>query len=185
MGFVALQHDWLCSFAIVTMFCAQVPPVGHGPAGLQIGHLQDALHELRDSVKMSLEEATSEREQLEVQANAQAQVDRALYEVCPSCALNPKPYPPSSPTPLQCLGQREAWVDCELLHGPALQRRAASGTEAPVGRLMDWFFLMPYGIVLPFYEVWCLALCLHSTLQPVYVCNWTCCLSAVLLSVVR
>ena len=51
---------------------------------MQIGHLQDALQELRHSVKVFSEDAVSEREQYQAQASAQAQVDKALYEVCSS-----------------------------------------------------------------------------------------------------
>ena len=50
--------------------------------GVQIGHLQDALQELRDSVKVSLQQAAGEREQYEAQANAKAAADKTLYEVC-------------------------------------------------------------------------------------------------------
>ena len=84
-GFAALQHDWLCRFSAIVLHTST--PIGHSTAGVQIGHLQDALHELRDSLKVSMEEASSEREQFEVQANAQAEVDKALYEVCPPSTL--------------------------------------------------------------------------------------------------
>ena len=50
--------------------------------GLQIGHLQDALQELRDSVKVSLQQAAGEREQYVAQVNAKAAADKTLYEVC-------------------------------------------------------------------------------------------------------
>ena len=95
-GFAALQHDWLCRFSAIVLHTST--PIGHSTAGVQIGHLQDALHELRDSLKVSMEEASSEREQFEVQANAQAEVDKALYEVCPP--LHPTPLPPSFRSPL-------------------------------------------------------------------------------------
>ena len=53
---------------------------------MQIGHLQDALHELRDSIKLSLKEAATEREQYEAQASAAAQADKAVFEVSiPTC----------------------------------------------------------------------------------------------------
>lgn len=49
---------------------------------MQIGQLQDALQALRDSVKVSLQEAAGEREQYEAQAIAKAAEDKALHEVC-------------------------------------------------------------------------------------------------------
>ncbi|KAL3145047.1 hypothetical protein ABBQ32_003538 [Trebouxia sp. C0010 RCD-2024] len=46
----------------------------------QIGQLQDALQELRDSVKVSLQLAAGEREQYEAQVTAKAAADKTLYE---------------------------------------------------------------------------------------------------------
>lgn len=48
---------------------------------MQIGQLQDALQELRDSVKVSLQLAAGEREQYEAQVTAKAAADKTLYEV--------------------------------------------------------------------------------------------------------
>lgn len=48
---------------------------------MQIGHLQDALQELRDSIKVSLQDAATERESYETQAAAKALADKTLYEV--------------------------------------------------------------------------------------------------------
>ena len=48
---------------------------------VQIGHLQDALQELRDSIKVSVKDADSQRQQYEADAETRAQVDKAVHQV--------------------------------------------------------------------------------------------------------
>ena len=50
---------------------------------VQIGHLQDALNELRQSMKVSAEDFESQRKISEAEAEARAQADRALLQVKP------------------------------------------------------------------------------------------------------
>ncbi len=61
---------------------------------LQIGHLQDALQELRESIKVSLQDAESQRQRYVAEAEATAQADKAVYQVssvelCASTKGNP------------------------------------------------------------------------------------------------
>lgn len=48
---------------------------------VQIAHLQDALNELRQSMKLSAEDVESQRQIGEAEAEARAQADRALLQV--------------------------------------------------------------------------------------------------------
>jgi hypothetical protein len=48
---------------------------------LQIGRLQDALQELRESIKVALQDAENQRQRYEAEAEATAQADKAVYQV--------------------------------------------------------------------------------------------------------
>ena len=48
---------------------------------VQIAHLQDALNELRQSMRVSAEDFESQRQISEAEAEARAQADRALLQV--------------------------------------------------------------------------------------------------------
>lgn len=54
----------------------------HNAVGcVQIAHLQDALNELRQSMKVSADDFESQRKITEAEAEARAQADRALLQV--------------------------------------------------------------------------------------------------------
>jgi hypothetical protein len=63
---------------------------------LQIGRLQDALQELRESIKVSLQHAETQRQQYEAEAEATAEADKAVYQVSSvdlRASFNGKPQP--------------------------------------------------------------------------------------------
>lgn len=51
------------------------------PCALQIDHLQDALTELRESIKVSADNAESQKKISVAEAEARAEADRALLQV--------------------------------------------------------------------------------------------------------
>lgn len=63
---------------------------------MQIGRLQDALQELRESIKVSLQHAETQRQQYEAEAEATAEADKAVYQVSSvdlRASFNGKPQP--------------------------------------------------------------------------------------------
>lgn len=87
---------------------------------LQIGHLQDALQELRDSIKVSMKDASSQRQQYEADAETRAQADKAVHQVRHDVRLSTAGCPWQHP---QCTYSVHAMITYKL------SSRAAGGCD--------------------------------------------------------